>query len=129
MGRSIFYEKNLRIQFDLVFDSESNGGIFDSLTRFGDELWRLKQENHPKNFCVGCSCRTNFRFSNRDNIPPNGAKESKIPPFDSESKTTSNCILKFFSKKIDRPTLFSFYHSLLSSIFLAAVILIIIYRL
>ena len=44
------------------------------------------------------------------NSPPNGARESKIPLFDSESKTTSNCILRFFSKKTDLPTLFSFYH-------------------
>ena len=38
MGRSTFFEKNLRIQFDVVFDSESNGGIFDSLALFGGEL-------------------------------------------------------------------------------------------
>ena len=31
MGRSIFFEKNLSIQFDVVFYSESNGGIFYSL--------------------------------------------------------------------------------------------------
>ncbi len=42
MGRSIFFEKNLRIQFDVVFDSESNGGIFDSLALFGGELWRFE---------------------------------------------------------------------------------------
>ena len=28
----------LRMQFDVVFDSESNGGIFDSLALFGGEL-------------------------------------------------------------------------------------------
>ena len=39
MGRSFFFEKKLRTQFDVVFDSESNGGIFDSLASFGDELW------------------------------------------------------------------------------------------
>ena len=38
MGRSFFFEKNLRIQFDVVFDSESNGGIFGSLAPFGGEL-------------------------------------------------------------------------------------------
>ena len=42
MGRSIFFEKNLRIQFDRVLDSESNGGIFDSLASFGGELWRFE---------------------------------------------------------------------------------------
>ena len=42
MGRSIFFEKNLRIQFDRVLDSESNGGIFDSLAPFGGELWRFE---------------------------------------------------------------------------------------
>ena len=41
MGRSIFFEKNLRIQFDVVFDFESNDGIFDSLTPFRGELWRF----------------------------------------------------------------------------------------
>ena len=33
-----FFEKNLRIQVDEVFDSESNGGNFDSLAPFGDAL-------------------------------------------------------------------------------------------
>ena len=33
-----FFEKNLRIQFDVVFDSESNGGIFFSLASFDGEL-------------------------------------------------------------------------------------------
>ena len=37
-----FSKKNLRIQFDVVFDSESNCGIFGSLTPFGGELWRFK---------------------------------------------------------------------------------------
>ena len=37
-----FFEKNPRIQFDVVFDSESNGGIFDSLAPFGGELWRFE---------------------------------------------------------------------------------------
>ena len=34
-----FFRKKLRIQFNVVFDSESNGGIFDSLAPFGGELW------------------------------------------------------------------------------------------
>ena len=42
MGRSIFFEKNLRIQFDVVFDAESNGGIFDSIAPFGGDLWRFE---------------------------------------------------------------------------------------
>ena len=42
MGRSIFFEKNRRTQFDVVFDSESKSGIFESLTLFGGELWRFK---------------------------------------------------------------------------------------
>ena len=33
-----FCRKNLMIQFDLIFDFESNGGIFDSLVPFGGEL-------------------------------------------------------------------------------------------
>ena len=37
-----FFEKNLRIQFDTILDSESNGGIFDSLTPFGGDLWQFE---------------------------------------------------------------------------------------
>ena len=55
-----------------------------------------------KNFCVGCRCCTKLKFSNRHNSPPNGARESKIPPFDSESKTTSNF------RKIDPKICFHF---------------------
>ena len=43
---SIFFEKNQRIQFDEVFDSESNGGIFEStlyrslVVSYGDlKIW------------------------------------------------------------------------------------------
>ena len=39
--RAIFFEKNQRIHLD-VFDSESKGGIFDSLAFFGGELWRIE---------------------------------------------------------------------------------------
>ena len=38
MGRSIIFEKKLRTQFHVVFDSESNGDIFDTLAQIGDEL-------------------------------------------------------------------------------------------
>ena len=69
----------------------------------------IETKNFPKKFCVGCKCYTNLKFSNRHNSPPNAARESKIPPCDSESRTLSTCILRFFSKKIDLPTLFSFY--------------------
>ena len=34
-----FFEKNLRMQFDVVFDSESNDGIFNSLAPLGGKLW------------------------------------------------------------------------------------------
>ena len=33
-----FFRKKPRIQFDMVLDSESNGGIFDSLAKFDGEL-------------------------------------------------------------------------------------------
>ena len=39
MGRAIFFEKYLRLQFDVVFDSESNGGILNSLAQLGGKLW------------------------------------------------------------------------------------------
>ena len=89
---------------------------------FWVEWWYFRLSSHwvvtydklkisQKKFCVGCKCYTNLKFSNRHNSPPNGARESKIPPCDSESRTLSTCILRFFSKKIDLPTLFSFYQS------------------
>ena len=37
VGRSIFFGENLRLQFDVVFDSESNGCILDSLAPLGGE--------------------------------------------------------------------------------------------
>ena len=109
-----FFEKNLRVQFDVVFDSESYGVIFDSLAPFGGELRRfvilkfvrqlqptqifflefLSRTGRLKNStCTGYSCRTNLRFINRHNSPPNGARESKITPYDSESKTSNYFIL------------------------------------
>ena len=42
VGRSIFFEKNLRIQFGVVLDSESNNGIFGSVAPFDGELWRFE---------------------------------------------------------------------------------------
>ena len=42
LGKSIFFEKNLRIQFDAVFDSKSYCGIFDCPALFGGELWRFE---------------------------------------------------------------------------------------
>ena len=38
----IFFEKNLRIQFDKVLNSESNDGILNSLAPFGGELSRFE---------------------------------------------------------------------------------------
>ena len=37
-----FRKKNLRKQFDEIFDSESIDGNFDSLAPFGGELWRFE---------------------------------------------------------------------------------------
>ena len=70
---------------------------------------RWAKKNFKKKFCVGCSWSPNLKISKSHNLPPSGARELKIPPFDSQSKTTSNCSLRFFSKKIALPTLFSFY--------------------
>ena len=42
-GKVDFFRKNPRIQFDVFFDSESNGCIFGSLAPFGGELWRFKK--------------------------------------------------------------------------------------
>ena len=41
--RSIFFsKKNQRIQFDIIFDFDSNGGIFDSIVLFGGDFWRFE---------------------------------------------------------------------------------------
>ena len=61
-------------------------------------------------FCVGCRCRTNFKLSNRHNSPPNGARESKITPLDSEPKRTVS--LDFFLKKMTFLLCFHFTISL-----------------
>ena len=42
--------------------------------------------------------------------PPGGAGDLKLQPFDSESKTTSDCSNRLFSKKITPDSYFSFYH-------------------
>ena len=50
-GKVDYFEKNLRIQFDVVFDTESNDGIFDSLAPVGGELpYLLKQKKITRNF-------------------------------------------------------------------------------
>ena len=53
-----FFEKNLRKQFNRALDSESNGGIFDSLARvmsYGD----LKNE-----ICAALTAYAKFFFMN-----------------------------------------------------------------
>ena len=67
-------------------------------------LYLLRRKNSEKNFCVGCKCCTNFKFSNRHQM--------------ALERTLSNCIFGFFSKKIDLPTLFPFYHSKYLSVIL-----------
>ena len=70
MERAIFFEKNLRLQFDVVFDSESNGGIFNSLAPLGGKLWlfeifKLGDQLQPtQNFFE--------RFLTCHKSPPNG---------------------------------------------------------
>ena len=61
------------IQFDRVLDFESNGDIVDTLA----SLWRIE----ILRFVQHLQGTQNF-FS-----PPNGARESKIPLFDSELRT------------------------------------------
>ena len=48
--------------------------------------------------------------------PPGGARELKLQPFDSESKTTSGCTNSLISKKITPNSLFSFYQSTFRSL-------------
>ena len=45
--------------------------------------------------------------------PPGGAGELKLQSFDSESKTTSDCSKRLFSKKITLYSYFSFYQYLI----------------
>ena len=44
--------------------------------------------------------------------PPGGVRELKLRPFDSESKTTSDCTCRLFSKKITPNSYFLFYQYL-----------------
>ena len=93
MGRSIFFEKNLRVQFDVVFDSESYGVIFDSLAPFGGELWRF----------------INLKFMRQ--LKPVHVEFFSLPVRERNSKKNLHRTVpfNFFQKKIDLPTLSSFY--------------------
>ena len=52
------------------------------------------------------------KIENNFFLPPGGARELKLRPFDSESKTTSDCSNSLFSKKITLNSYFSFYQLL-----------------
>ena len=77
----IFFEKKLLLQPDVVFDSESNGCNFSSLAPPGGKkkIFFYKMTSR-----VGVGVYIFFSTSG-------GARELKLQPFDSESKTTSGC--------------------------------------
>ena len=66
-----FFGKNLRIQFDVVFDSESNDGIFDSLVPLGGELWRFEKLKFVRHLQPTQKFFWRiFKFSNRHKLWP-----------------------------------------------------------
>ena len=103
----IFFENKLLLQSDVVFDPESNGRNFSSLASIGGEkkIFPIFLQNDVT--------RRRGRFYQIKIIifaPSDGARELKLWPFDSESKTTSDCSNSLFLKKINHNSLFSFYH-------------------
>ena len=101
--KGVVFEKNLLLQSDVVFDSESNGSNIDSLAPSGDEkkiisIFSHKMRSWPpyqSSFWISETPCGQKYFSSL----PGGARETKLLPFDSESKTTSDCCNRFFSKK------------------------------
>ena len=104
----IFFEIKLLQQPDVFFDSESNGRNFSSLALFIG--FYLSPKIWEKRLLVTSFCKKKlkiFFFS-----PPGGARELKLQSFDSESKTTSDCSDRLFSKKITPNSYFSLYQYL-----------------
>ena len=81
--KCFFFEKYLRIKFDIFFYSESHDCIFDSLVSSGGKLWLFECQNRLTSFSLRI-----FSFCFCHNLPPDGARTSKISLFESESKTT-----------------------------------------
>ena len=78
-------------QPDVVFDSESNGCNFSSLTPLSGENWKKRPRLLWRHFVKKLKI---FFFS-----LPGGVRELKLRPFDSESKTTTGCSNSLISKK------------------------------
>ena len=88
----IFFENKILVKLDVVFDSQSNDCNFSFLAPPGRE---------KKKFQFFLQMKI-FFFSRKG-----GARELKLQPFDSKSKTTSGCSYSLFSKKI---TPYIFFH-------------------
>ena len=101
----IFFEIKLLLQPDVVFDSESNGRNLSSLVPPGDEKKIFSILKTPTSTHDVILKKLKIIFFS----PPGGAREQKLQPIDSESKTTSGCSNSFISKKITPNSLFSFY--------------------
>ena len=122
MGRSIFFEKSLRIQFDNTFDSESNDGIFDSLAPFDGELWRFEnfkfvrhlqptQNFFLEDFFVSIG-RVKIAITHHQT-----ARESrKYHDSTQNQKFYRTVSLDFFRKKLTFPLCF-YFNTLISKIF------------
>ena len=58
-GKVYFFEKNLRVQFDVVFDSESNGGISHIVTKYPNSDTNSNSDTDP-NSDTNPNCDTCF---------------------------------------------------------------------
>ena len=103
----IFWYQTVR-QPDVVFVSESIGSNFCSVVQPGGKkkIFSIFLQTNvtSRRGRFGIFFGSNIFFS-----PPGCAREQKLRPFDSESKTTSGCSNNLISKKITPKSLFSFH--------------------
>ena len=108
----IFFENKLLLQPDVVFDSEFNGRNLSSLTPPGGDKKLFSIFSYKMTSLVGVGVFSQFFWlENNFFSPQGGARQLKLPPLDSESKTTSDCSNSLISKKIAPNSLFSLYQS------------------
>ena len=103
----IFFENKLLQQPDAVFDSESNGGNLSSLALpDGEKKYNfhffLQNDVTSRRGRFYQIFLADFvkKLENNFFSPRGGARELKLQPFDSESKTSSGCSDSLFSKTI-----------------------------
>ena len=112
----IFFENKLLQQSDVVFDFESNGRNFSSLAPPGGGKKIIFNFFYKMTSRVGLGVFIRYFWLNemlRKVLhfffsPPDGARDLKLRPFDSKSKTTSGCSNSLFSKKSPLTVCFHF---------------------